>query len=573
MSASVAVGAQSVIPDSDVPTTGLDTRWVISSTDLALASVSPDTSVEVGENDGKAEWSATFTLHIPAQGNSYEAVLLATALTREVGRLNVLMYTGAELYRQLTVAFAVRSAQPLPASRATVTVEGDHPRSPAGHQCLEPPHEWTTPPGHLSITIVSKMAILMGDTMGSDTAGNRIASNETGGREPWVGVANRVSGQIKNVLADAERFRAKHDSYLNNIPPDDLIARLSSPYHQYDWTNFQIRADQTHEQAWTQVAASQELWDMASDGRMLYDQFFPPKSRLRMIFDFLTPGHRIDIDWTPLEDSYIAHVPWGLMYVDDVPPKGQPVDPTGFFGLRFRVGYTSHLMLGGTGKGLGKLDNTYGARLMYEGDQPGAAPDPIAWESSWQRTLWTSLANQIMAPSGAGDPLAELRRLLADPGPAPISVLYIYCQSGGPVTDPILRFGPPNHPFDLTRSDMGFNQIPGQPLVFANACSTTTADPYLASMLEEAFFNRGCRGYVGTETKVPITLASRFASIFFRYFYRQIVPEPISAGESLAQARLFLWTNYRNIGGLFYSFVNNYELFMADDDELKAMRR
>jgi hypothetical protein len=28
------------------------------------------------------------------------------------------------------------------------------------------------------------------------------------------------------------------------------------------------------------------------------------------------------------------------MYLEDVPPLGQPVDPMGFMGLRFRIGYT-----------------------------------------------------------------------------------------------------------------------------------------------------------------------------------------------------------------------------------------
>ena len=70
----------------------------------------------------------------------------------------------------------------------------------------------------------------------------------------------------------------------------------------------------------------------------------------------------------------------------------------------------------------------------------------------------------------------------------------------------------------------------------------------------------------------PIQFASRFASIFFHFLYRQMDPEPMAAGEAVAQTRLFLWTQYRNIGGIFYTYVNQYELFMASDAEVKALR-
>jgi hypothetical protein len=48
--------------------------------------------------------------------------------------------------------------------------------------------------------------------------------------------------------------------------------------------------------------------------------------------------------------------------------------------------------------------------------------------------------------------------------------------------------------------------------------------------------------------------------------------KPMAAGEALTQARLFLWTRYRNIGGLFYTYVHQYELFMATNTELDAIR-
>ena len=152
-------------------------------------------------------------------------------------------------------------------------------------------------------------------------------------------------------------------------------------------------------------------------------------------------------------------------------------------------------------------------------------------------------------------------------------MLYLFCQCGGQPNNPTLRFGSDNDPSNLiVQTDFGTAPLVDRPLVFANACTTLANDPYMASDLEEAFFARDCRAYLGTETKVPIVFGSRFAEIFFQFFYRQLDPEPIAAGEAAVQTRLFLWTHYRNIGGLFYAYVNQYDLFLASEDEVVALR-
>jgi hypothetical protein len=108
--------------------------------------------------------------------------------------------------------------------------------------------------------------------------------------------------------------------------------------------------------------------------------------------------------------------------------------------------------------------------------------------------------------------------------------------------------------------------------VFANACDTAGTGTYRANEFEMNFFERECRAYLGTETKVPIVLGSRFATIFFHFFYRLLDPAPMAAGEAVTQTRLFLWTHYRNIGGLFYGYVNKYDLYVADKKEVLSLR-
>ena len=105
-------------------------------------------------------------------------------------------------------------------------------------------------------------------------------------------------------------------------------------------------------------------------------------------------------------------------------------------------------------------------------------------------------------------------------------------------------------------------------MVFVNACTSSGSDPYIANQLEETFFTKGCRAYLGAEIKIPVKLASRFATVFYSFFYRSLDDAPMAAGEAVFQARRFLWREYRNLGSLFYSYINQYELFMATDAEL-----
>ena len=174
----------------------------------------------------------------------------------------------------------------------------------------------------------------------------------------------------------------------------------------------------------------------------------------------------------------------------------------------------------------------------------------------------------------SSQPKSEIVRALETPGVSPLAVLYLYCTCAvGRGNEPVLRFGATSDTVDVIRQpELGAGELVDRPLVFANACTTLAADPYFTNELAMTFFDRGCRAFLGTEARVPIQLASRFAYLFFQFFTRQVAPEPVAAGEAVSQARLFLWRYYRNVGGLFYSYVNQYELFLASDDEVVALR-
>ncbi|HYP28239.1 MAG TPA: CHAT domain-containing protein [Blastocatellia bacterium] len=558
---SLIAGPGAAVPSADIPDAGLGTEWVVTSSTVELAALSPDTVTESIRADGSVMWSARFPLHIPKEGESRVIDLGITPQSGAGAQLDVIIYARREIYRQFKVELDVAGKRgAIPASEAAAIVD-DLVHVRAADLDIDTTHEWTTPPGELLVTVFGTMTHVMGD------AGSENVNLFT----PWSGVEAMVAGPILNVRTAAEKFRGVWENYLNRIDPADLQARLKNFNPQYDWAHLNYYNDGDHEQLWDKVSSGPELWDLAAEGYNLYNSFFPAGSDLRRCLDKMTPGEKLSITWLPTSGSgWISHVPWGLMYASPVAP-GTPVDPLLFLGLRYRIGYTAYQVQAAS-KALGGLNQVGGANLLYWGNSAG---DATGVEARWQEQQFSTWANQIFAPSSAStDRKADLLNMLSAPPASRVGVLYFFCQcSVGDGNAPVLRFGNTIQRSDIIRhTELGGGALSDRPLVFANACTTLSADPYLANELEKAFFNRGCRAYIGTESKVPIQLASRFAYTFFSFFYRRVDPEPMAAGEAISQARLFLWTQFKNIGGLFYSYVNQYDVFMAEESEVHALR-
>lgn len=387
---------------------------------------------------------------------------------------------------------------------------------------------------------------------------------------------NDLAKYIEAVRGAAEGFRGKQNAYLNDINPKDLLTRLDRFSPTSDWSNWQCRADSKHAQSWADASMSDELWKLAVSGHELYQTIFRPGEPLRGRMDSLPPGTRLDIRWTvdgPGSNT-VLNVPWGLMYLPHPPDAGKPVDPMGFLALRLRLGYWAYEGITYASKALGAMDQAHQVNCLYWGCDPR---DGTGIEAVWQRQQFQRWPNQVCIPQFPNLPNAheELRNTFLAPPRSPTSVFYFFCEAGAEKgMDQVLRFGPTSAPTDNLRMIdlLAGKDLVDQPLVFANACATASTSPYAPNMLPQSFFRRGCRGFLGTETKVPIQLASRFASIFFNFFHRRIDAAPIAAGEAVAQTRLFLLTEYANIGGIFYTYLNQYELYMANESEVNALR-
>jgi co-chaperonin GroES (HSP10) len=554
-------GAGSTVPDSDVPVGGLPTNWTIVPTDARLT---PEGTVVVG-----ATGIATFDLLIPESGDSDTIELGVTPLTT-AAKLLVLIHIGGSLYRTLDVAL-----------EATPEIVTDRPIRRAAETDLQTTHEWTAPDGVLTLYVLGP--------------GQALATLMAPGI-PWFPPTQPVTigtdkadlgGLLTSLRKAADDFRKKPDwtAYLNDVDAGMLLKHLDDFQPQYDWSQFSYFADDDHRAVWKKAAASPELRAVAFYGRRLYDTLFPFKSDSRQLIEQLSPGQRINIVWPKSSEAgWVQHLPWALLYIGDV-DSDVNVDGTKFWGHRFRIQHVPYMPSNAQSVVLGRPTEAYCTSALFFGQ---SNKEPATSEALWQRGYWAGAGSKtrscIVPSPGTAAPKAEVLKALHKPeallsgSDRAVAVLYLFCHYGAdPNGNAILRFGlDGSDPADVLREpELGTAPFASQPLVFANACATTGNDIYSTSTIAKAFFDRDCRAFIGADCMVPAVLASRVAVIFFHFLLRLADKQnlPMPAGEALAQTRLFLWCRYMNVGGLLYSYLNQYDLYMADQAEINALRK
>jgi hypothetical protein len=585
-----AIG-ETAIPRADIPAQGLLTEWILWSTTVRLAAADdPSVAFDVAEAGADTQWMARFSLLIPRTGESEDRNLLLMPMVDSAVRIDGLVRVSGDVYREFSVRLRV-----VPSGEPDVTESDgfpggaadrapDHLDSPsaAGQQVMihapeagdatlvstellvvpardlapEPGLTWQRPSSTLKILFLRSMAQLQSVELGPDEA------------ESWRPDIANIESIIARSRDAADAFRSRYQEALDGITVESLTDRLESFEPTPDWTQALAPADRAEER-WAGMARSRELARLAYEGYALYRAIFPDDSRLAEVIRLLQPGDQLDLTWQQNGGSWVSHVPWTLLYGAEPPPPGEPVDATQFLGLRYRIGYRAYSM-GVRSRGI--VNGATRAHLMYWGGRDGDETWAASQEHGAELARWQPL---VLPTGNPGKP--ELQRFLHEPAPRPVGLLYFYCHcTAGGGSDPVLRFGSTNDPADtLGLIDLGTRQLPDQPLIFANACDTAAGEPYTPNRLERLFFDRKCRAFIGTECKVPIRFAARFADVFFRFLYGTKFG-PTSAGEALVQTRRFFWTEYRNIGGLFYSYVNDYHVFykaVADPGASAPVRR
>ncbi len=387
----------------------------------------------------------------------------------------------------------------------------------------------------------------------------------------WASRYDEIVGVLDNLYSALKDFREGYvkessaetcNSYLNNIDSEDLFNRLRKLKNNqvYDWDNLTDSSDSEHRNIWNKIKINPKLRNLAYYGRQLYEGCFPQTSKIRNSLDSLNSGALIKINWisTP-KSKWRSHFPWGLMFQQPVPDLGEEVNPLYFWSLFYRIEYISHSP-DKLDAALGCLEKTNRLHYLYWGE---TSPE-ICQEVQWQRDKLSSIVpNQQFVPNfSAKNRKSDLLQSLKIPTPPPVKLLYFYCfcdiEKGNKLK---LLFGDdPEDSEQLFLPEISLEKLQDRPLVFANACTTLASDFDRANDFKRIFFQRGCAAYLGTEAEVPIILASRFAMIFFYFFYSPLNSQPVVAGEAVWRTRRFLWAHYKNIGGLFYSYVGLYKL-------------
>jgi hypothetical protein len=375
-----------------------------------------------------------------------------------------------------------------------------------------------------------------------------------------------VVGQSELVRSALNEFtKAHYRKYLDALPLKDMLERFRQFQLRASWDGALGLVDPDRLAAWTEIVASDEMQKLVTRGSDLFKALFG-EGKVARLLRTLAPGTHLVMQ-TAGGTGWPTQVPWGLMY------RGDPdatINPEDFLGLCFRL---EHGIAQGE-RGLGDPAAATAGNVLFWGGG-GEEDKPAETEAEQQRAVFSAwnVPKQVFYPHGPDpDPgkFARVISFLQKPEPSPVSVMYLYGHTESDSDKvPALRLGMDGEESQIVDDiKLGRKPLEGHPLVFVNACSSSNGSGRYRNRFAGVFRERGCNAYIGTEAAVPTVLASRVGILFFSLFYRQIIPVPMAAGEVMTQVRRFLWEEYRNIGGLFYSYVDQYDLYLADKKEL-----
>ena len=358
----------------------------------------------------------------------------------------------------------------------------------------------------------------------------------------------QLANLVRNVRGAADRWRASASGLLDDLDPAAVDAALAEPLPT-SWRDDPGPVSPERAERWQAAAGTPALRELASHGRALYDVLFPIGTPTRTVLDAMEPGSVLAVSWTAGTDGFAGAVPWTLLYSGPY-DAAAPVDPAAFLGLRLRIKYTFFEPADPStslGAGLGFTN------VLYWGDGDATGQE-ATWQRSWMGALQPATRVLPTSPAaGRGEVVGALTSAAAA-----ASVLYLFCQCGvsSDGASAVLSFDDTDAASQIAHWELRGEPLPNHPLVFANACDTGRAGVYEINSVLELFVQRQCRAYIGTEAKIPITLGSRIARIFFHF----LTEGSCTAGEALALTRRFLWLRFRNPGGLLYSYINQYDL-------------
>ena len=440
--------------------------------------------------------------------------LRCTARSVPEGRLDVQIRVDSELYRTLVVRLGVAEPEAAPAALRPEPAEPRQPDLqarasvvpvsvvdtlvvPAAHTGLQPSADWQTPTQRLSVTLAPPMSFLQSDAL------------DLRGPAPWNPQEAVVQGHIANLRKSLDAFRAEFSDVLDDIESTDLAERLAA-YAPQGWVTAPRAAGDRRHAAWSTMAGSDALRQVAAYGRDLYEELLPPGSSSARLLNVWRQVAASTSTGSTTGRPSGSRMSLGACSTPAIPRTTSTPTGSSAFGCGLP---TRPARSPPPSRALGSADATTRAHLVYWG-----VGDPTGEVATRHRDDLEGWGPVLPLPT-AEDRKAELKAFLKQPAPPPVSVIYLFCQcraADGP--QPELRFGSTNSASDvLSILDLGRDAFDSQPLVFLNACDTAKAEPYFVNELESRFLGRHARAFIGTESKVPIQFAASFATAFLPF--------------------------------------------------------
>lgn len=244
-------------------------------------------------------------------------------------------------------------------------------------------------------------------------------------------------------------------------------------------------------------------------------------------------------------------LPWALLYMSDTFPKDK-VDPKLFLGLKHVI---EHIPLQTEMKVLSRKINAKGGLrvgLTVNEDIDKEMRYPMIKQQLeyWEELKKESSNIQVTVRKTATDLLTDIQNTEVED-----QILYFYChavsreldEKGGPSNSMLKLSGHQKITLDDLHNNT-YEDYPGAPLVFINACESAELSPLFYDGFVPYFMSKGARGVIGTECETPALFAVEFSKLFFRQFLE---------GKPLGQIFLDLRKEYfyekNNIMGLLYS--------------------
>ncbi len=399
----------------------------------------------------------------------------------------------------------------------------------------------------------------------------------------WAGKIGDINALIPQFHRALDNYRQKWaSSYPNPTDDAEFQNRLDQFDSSRDWTA--QPGDPEVKKAATGNGAldSTEMRELATLGRRLYSLVFRQRDFPKAWIEELPAGSRVMILWPNEPGIEHPSIPWPMLYAGEEPGDDNPVEPHQFLGLRFRIEFRRTMT--DLPMALGDPEKVYRGHLFFwKGFGKDAYTEAKAQLDCWRSNPCFYAVPSDLPPQEADGEIKKLaRELLESAKPSPMSLIYIYCQCDLEAGAPKLIFGDPWDPNDSRDITIATYELPdpqssypkeNPPLIFFNACSTAAPGGVgLANLLESNFLSRGCRAYLGTIDRVPTRAASRFAQAFFHFFLPSNGRQPLSAGESVSQARRFLWSEYGDLSGLYYHYVSDHDIYMLDKIDPAKLR-